>query len=220
MKISLFLFVMFFVLNTSKVFGQEDRRNVRQGNRLYRENNFTEAELYYRRAMEQNQQNFRGPFNLGNALYRQERFNEAAEVFEQLAQSEASDLQRAKAFHNLGNSKLGTQNYAESIDAFKNALRLNPADNETRFNLAYAMQRLQQQQLQQQNQQNNQNQDPQNENNQESEQRQQPNEPTPGGMTREQAERILDAMNKREQALQRDLKKNEQQTRTQHQRDW
>jgi len=200
------LFVLYLFLQPAA--GQVDRRNVRQGNRLYNNEKFSDAEIKYRRSLEENPGNQQGMFNLGNSLYRQKRYEEASQVFEVLSQVAADDTKRAYAYHNWGNSLLRSQDYAGSVQAYKNALRMNPADDETRFNLAYAMQRLQQQQ---QNQSGNGNQNPDAQNRQDqnmpSDQNDQPQEPQPrqGQLSQQEAERILDALNQREQNLQQQL---------------
>jgi tetratricopeptide (TPR) repeat protein len=207
------------------VSGQVDRRSVRQGNWFYNAEKFTDAEIKYRRSLEENPGNNQGMFNLGNSLYRQERFDEASQAFEVLSQKAADDNKRANAFHNWGNSLLRSQDYAGSVNAYKNALRLNPGDNETRFNLAYAMQRLQEQQNQ--SGQGNQNQDDQNRQEQnnpadrnEQEQQQQP-QPRQGQLSQQEAERILDALKQREQNLQQQISnQNNRRTPTALERNW
>lgn len=122
--------------------GGNENKQIRRGNQKYTESNFADAEIAYRRSIEMNNQNATALYNLGNALYKQERYEEAAELFDALAQTAPSGFDRARAFHNLGNAHLGNSNIQGSIDAYKQALRLNPADDETRYNLAYALKKL------------------------------------------------------------------------------
>ena len=204
---------------------RDDRRSIRQGNQHFKENNFQEAEILYRRAVGQNPQNYRGNFNLGSTLYRQNRHKEAADAFGRVLALDISDNQKAGVLHNLGNSLLKSGNYAESAEAYKKALRLNPDDNETRFNLAYAMLRLQnQKQPEQQNHQSGQSQQ-----NQQNRDRaslplpdtQQQQGMTSGRLTLQEVDKILDALNKREQALLKEVQN--QMPRTQsaiQERDW
>lgn len=208
-------------------FAQTDRQHVRQGNRHYQAGKFDEAELSYRQSLQQNPQNLKGMFNLGNSLYRQGRFDEAAELFQGLSQVAPDDNQKAFAFHNLGNSFLQSQKYAESVEAYKNSLRLNPDDEQTRFNLAWAMRLLQEQQQQQQNQ-GNQNQDDQNKDQQQNQQppqgedeQQKQQQPRPNQISPQDAERILDALNQKEQNVQQELKRDQGQRQpARHAREW
>ena len=118
------------------------RSHVREGNSHFEEGRYVDAEVAYRRALEADEANFTALFNLGNALYKQGRLEEAAELFDALSHMAPGDRERANAFHNLGNSRLGAGQVAESIDAYKGALRIEPGDEDTRYNLAYAMQLL------------------------------------------------------------------------------
>jgi tetratricopeptide (TPR) repeat protein len=214
------------------LYGQADQRHIRQGNKLYQGEKFNEAEIRYRQSLEENPQNTRGMFNLGNALYRQGRFDEAAELFEGLSQFAPGEIEKASAYHNLGNAFLQSQKYAESVEAYKNALRINPEDEETRFNLAYAMRMLQEQpqqdqedqdqndQEQNQDQQKNQDQQ-QDEQNQDQQNEQQQPQHRPDQITPQDAQRILDALNQKEQKVQEDLKREQKQRGTVRQeREW
>jgi Ca-activated chloride channel homolog len=75
---------------------------------------------------------------LGNAVYQQERYQEAQKLFEASAKMFESKTDKANAYHNLGNVFLSQKQYQKSIEAYKNALKLNPSDMETKYNLAYA----------------------------------------------------------------------------------
>lgn len=124
----------------SLTFGGQDLQLLRQGNKLFEDGDYTGAEQSYRRALEINSDNPKAWHNLGNALYKQGRLVEAQEIFNQLTQeASASDELRAAGWHNLGNTLLGSGQIPESVDAFKEALRLAPDDEDTRYNLAYAL---------------------------------------------------------------------------------
>ncbi len=136
-------------------FAQEANKLLRQGNRSYKQDNFDEAELKYRKALETEKGSAKGFFNLGDALYKQQKFEEAGEKFEAAIANEKDKGKLAKAYHNLGNALLQQKKYKESIDAYKKALLNNPKDEETRYNLAYAQAKLQEQMNQQNQQQKN-----------------------------------------------------------------
>ena len=117
---------------------QSGRGDIRQGNRHFKNEKFDIAELAYRKALEEKKVNQVAEFNLGDALYRQKKFEEAGNQFEAAASSEISKTNSAKAYHNLGNSLLQAGKIDESITAYKDALRRNPVDLGTKYNLSYA----------------------------------------------------------------------------------
>jgi len=133
--------------------GQPSRSEIRQGNRYFKDEKFVESETAYRKALEEDQRNTMAAFNLGDALYRQERFEDALQHFESISDRESNKLNSSKAYHNLGNANLQAGKIDESIEAYKEALRRNPTDLDTKYNLAFAQHlKKQQQQQQQQNQ--------------------------------------------------------------------
>ena len=132
---------------------QSDRQLVRQGNKQYRVGNAAEAEVSYRKAVEKNQRNPQANYNLGNALMLQRKDSLAVTQLEKAAKLESNPLRRAEAYHNMGVVCQQHKMYGEAIEAYKEALRNNPGDDQTRYNLALCK-RQQQQQQQQQNQQN------------------------------------------------------------------
>ncbi len=137
---ALILTIINLTVFVSLAFGGQDLQLLRQGNKLFESGDFVGAEQSYRQALEINSDNPKAWHNLGNALYKQGRLEEAREIFTQLAQEgSASDDLRAAGWHNLGNTLLGSGQIPESVDAFKEALRLAPDDDDTRYNLAYAL---------------------------------------------------------------------------------
>ena len=140
--------------------GEVNKRNADEKMKKASEN-YQQAEINYRKAMETTHNYDKANYNLGNSLYRQERYEEAGKAFESVANNKSSskDL-RERAYHNYGNSLLKQEKYKESIDAYKEALKLNPKDMDTKYNLEYARKKMMQQmQQQQQNQNQDQNQD-------------------------------------------------------------
>ncbi|MDY4512718.1 MAG: tetratricopeptide repeat protein [Paludibacteraceae bacterium] len=202
---------------------QKESGDVRRGNKSYENEKYVDAEVDYRKGLEQNNKSFSATFNLGNALYRQQKYPEAIEQFQAAAHLAGDDKQRvASAYHNIGNALLQSGEYAKSIEAYKQALRRNPTDDETRYNLVYAQQMLQQQQQQQQNQQDqqqqNQDQQQQNQDQQQNQQEQQDNQQdndqqqnqnqqqNQQQMSQEQAEQILKALEQDERDTQEKVK--------------
>ena len=154
-------------------FGQNERKYVRSGNKLFLEAvrdttkidsvKFSNAETEYRKALNKKPNDVKWNFNLADAIYKQQRFDEAAGKFEELAEKMETPEEKARAYHNMGNSQLMNQKIDESIETYKKALRENPNDLDTKYNLAYAQllkkKQEQQQQQQQQNQDQNKDQD-------------------------------------------------------------
>lgn len=133
--------------------GQEEREYIRKGNRLYKKGEFAGSEGMYRRAEEQSSSGNDAIFNLGDALYRQNRYSEASAEFSRAAKAgETDSLKRADGLYNLGNSLLKEQKFEESINAYMSSLKLNPANIQAKYNLAYAQDQLKKQQEQEQQQ--------------------------------------------------------------------
>jgi len=141
-----------------QLFSQEERKYIRQGVRAYNDNKYDQAEVDFRKAEELVPESPVARFNTGTALYGQEKYKESFEQFADLAQQETDPKNAAAIWHNAGNALLRQNEYAKSIEAYKNSLRLNPADQDTRYNLAYAQKKLLEQQQQQQQQQDKQDQ--------------------------------------------------------------
>ena len=143
----------------SLLYAQEERGLTRDGNKLFDKQKYADAEAAYKKALEKKNNFPEAIFNLGDAEYKQERYEDAAKQFELAAKFLTDTSKKARAFHNLGNCHLEKKEWEEAAKAYKDALKYNPADKDTKYNLAYAnaMQRKDQQ-----NQQNKQNQKQQN----------------------------------------------------------
>jgi len=140
------------MLFTLSVFAQNDRKVNRQGVKAYEDGNYSEAEVQFRKAGDLNQESFEADFNTGTAMYGQEKFEETVKQYEGLVEHSEDPKTRASVWHNIGNSYLEAGQYAPSIEAYKNSLRNNPADNDTKYNLAYAKQKLEEQKQQEKDQ--------------------------------------------------------------------
>ena len=225
------LFVAFLLLSTT-AFGQVDKREVRAGNRAYKKGEFQQAEIDYRRGVLKDSTSIAAQYNLGNALYKMENFEEAAKHYSTVADTLADYKgdRSADYYHNVGNVALKQKKYQEAVDAFKESLRRNPADMETKSNLAYAQKKLEDQQNQQnqqnqdqnqdqnqqdqnedqqnQDQQNdNQNQDQQNQQNQDQNNQDQNNQGQQPQITPQAAQQMLEAIQAKEKETQDKVKK-------------
>jgi len=146
------LFVVVSCLLPISSFAQKEKKFIHEGNKQYENKKYSDAEKNYDQALNKNKDSYKSIFNLGDAYYKQNKFEEAAEQFQALTHKATSKDTLSKAYHNLGNSLLKSKKYQESVDAYKNALKNNPNDEDTRYNLSYAQQMLKQQQQQQQKQ--------------------------------------------------------------------
>ena len=148
-QIKYVLLLIFLCANIWGAFAQSSNELIRKGNKQYENGKYNESEISYRKSLEKKKNHNEGNFKLGDAFYKQGKFEEAAQQFRQIIASEKNDKNLlSKAYHNLGNSLLKTKKPEESIAAYKEALKLNPKDEETRYNLAYAQAQLKQQQQQ------------------------------------------------------------------------
>ena len=164
---------MFSVLTFSLALSaQTERKSTRTGNTHYESGKFVDAEINYKKALEQNANLLEAQFNLGDALAKQDRFEEALASFDLVSSTSEDEQLKANAFHNKGNVQLQQQDLEGAIESYKEALRTNPKDHQTRYNYAYAKKQLEQQQEQEQQQDQEQDQ----EQNQEQDQEQQENQ--------------------------------------------
>lgn len=109
-----------------------------EGNEEIADENFPEAEVNYRKAIAISPSEEIGKYNLGNAYYNEAKNRDAMRRFAQAASISESKKEKHRAFHNLGNTFMNEKKYQEAVEAYKNALRNNPTDDETRYNLALA----------------------------------------------------------------------------------
>lgn len=198
---------------------QSGRSLLRDGNRSYRQEKFADAEVNYRKALEKDKNLSQGEFNLGDALYKEGRYDEAAQQYGLAAIRQPDAQRKARAYHNLGNALLKSQRLPESIQSYEEALKLNPHDLDTKYNLAYARALLKQQQQQQnQKQDQKQNKDKQDQSKQDQKQQQQKQQEQEKKdqqqaqqkkqqISKQDAERILQALNNEERDVQKKLKK-------------
>lgn len=153
-----FIIIIALLLSSSWLYAQDPKGLIHKGNELYTQKKYDEAADAYGKATDKKGAlPLEGNFNLGDALYKQKKFDDAAQHFTDIGTSNASPAVKAKAYHNLGNSLLESKKYQESIDAYKKSLLNNPKDDQTRYNLAYAQEKLKQQQQQNKKNQNNKN---------------------------------------------------------------
>jgi Ca-activated chloride channel family protein len=125
-------------------FSQDKDKALIQANDLIFEANelvnedFVNAEIEYRKAISKKPSNAKGSYNLGNAYYKSGLFDEALSRHIEAAETATTKKEKHRAFHNIGNAFMKQNLCKEAVEAFKNALRNYPADEETRYNFAIA----------------------------------------------------------------------------------
>ena len=230
-----FFAIISFLTLPLMVFGQDDevdvtirkeREHIRKGNKLFEAQRYADAEVEYMKAIEANPNSMIGNYNLALTLINQSGGNNSQEqdsVMQQASRllssiamnSRSADL-RSKAFYNLGNIAYNAQQYDQSIEMYKNTLRINPDDDQARENLRLA-------QLQKKdggNDKNNDKKEEQDENDDKKEDKkedqnqpkQQQQKPNPQQISKENMEQILQAMQNQEKETQ--TKVNEQKPKT------
>ena len=218
----------------TQVGAQTDRNLIRQGNRAFKGQKWAVAETQYRKAISKKQRNPQAIYNLGCALLAQQKDSAAMQQFANSTQLETNKFRRAKGYHNMGVIMQNHREYAQAIDYYKMALRCNPQDNETRYNLALCKKLLKNNpqnknqnknkdknskdknkndQNKDKNKDNKNNKDKDNKDNQnknkdnKNNQNQNQNQPNQDKMSRENAEQLLNAAVQQEQATKRKLQK-------------
>ena len=215
-----------FLLSAAFVSAQKAERDyIRKGNRLFNDSVFVDAEVNYRKALEVNPKSTVSMYNLGNTLSQQQKMQEAMEQYVSASNIEKDKMKLAQIYHNMGVLLQAGKDYAKAVDAYKMSLRNNPADDETRYNLALAQKMLKdQQQNQDQNQDQNkdqqkqdqkqdQNKDKQNDQKQDQKKdQQQPpkSEKQKNQMSKENAEQLLNSVMQDEKDVQDKVKKQQQ----------
>lgn len=203
----------------------------------YNDGKYVDAEVNFKKGKEKAPESFEAHFNLGDAYYKQGKYDESIKEFYSSLELTQEPTLKARAYHNIGNSLLKAKKIKESIEAYKNSLKINPTDQETKYNISYALSLLDKQQNQQHKQNNKNNQDnkdnkdqqknkdqnknedkreqnKQNKQNQQNkpqnQQAKQDNMKTPqkqNQMSKEEAERILQALKNNEKEIQKKLRK-------------
>jgi len=189
----LFLIVSFYT------YSQSDPNNlVFNGNKESVKKNYIEAEVEYRKAISKDKATSKAAHNLGNILFENENYDEAIQEYFKTQKNSELNLEKHSAFHNLGNSYMKKKDYAQAIEAYKNALRNNSEDDETRYNYALAKKFL------------------------EGDKRQNSQNNNESGLSKQQMENLLEAVNNIEKDLNQKLKsgKKKVQTTKKAEKDW
>lgn len=223
--------VAFLLVGGTNAVAQTDRNLIRQGNRAFKSQKWVAAETQYCKAIYKNQKNPQAIYNLGCALLAQQKDSLAMVQFGNAAQLESNIFRRSKSYHNMGVVMQNHREYAQAIEYYKMALRCNPQDNETRYNLALCKKLLKNNQQNQNNKNNkdknkndknkdkkndkNKNKDGQNKNDQNKDKQNKnqdknnsdKNKQNQEKMSRDNAEQLLNAAIQQEKATKRKMQK-------------
>ena len=219
------------LLFASTIQAQNERKDIRKGNKAFRQQNYVQAEVDYRKATAKNGRNPQAIYNLGCALMAQQKYSSAVVQFENASKLETNTKRKAMAFHNIGVICQKKQLFSEAIEAYKESLRNNPSDNETRYNLELCKRQLKNQKNNNndKNQQNkndknkdNKNKEQQKKDQQDDKDKQQNNQQQPKEqMSKDNAEQLLNAAMQKEKETQDRLKKAMRQSSTRKlERNW
>lgn len=219
-----YIFILIAIFASSAAFAQTDRQYIRNGNKLFHQQNYAKAEVEYRKAISKNPNNSQAIYNLGNALLMQQKDSAATSLFQKSGKIEKSKIRKAMSYHNIGLICQKHQMYGEAINAYKEALRNNPNDNETRYNLALCKKLLKNQPKDKNKQNNKQkdknnkdknkkdkNKDKQNNKNKDQDKQDKKQQQPKDRMSKDNAEQLLNAAMQEEKATQQRISKAMQQ---------
>ena len=229
-----YILSLLLVASVVQVFAQQktDRDYLRSGNKLYNDSLFIKAEVDYRKALEINPKSTDAMFNLANALLMQQKAKEAMEQYESVSKIEKDKNKLAQIYHNMGVMLQSAKQLPQCIEAYKESLRNNPKDDETRYNLALAQKQLKDQQQNQQNQDQQQQQQQkqeeekqdqnkdQQEQDQKDQQQNQQQQQNKNEMSKENAQQLLNAVMQDEKNVQDKVKKQIQIQGKKLEKDW
>lgn len=204
---------------------QNEGALIRSGNRYYKQNQIDKSQKEYQEAVRQAPDNPAANYNLGNTQFRKNNFDEAAKSYGTSADHSPDSAMREKGLYNKGVALIKQQKLQESIDAWKNALRIDPSDEDARENLQKALLELKKQQSQQKkdqkkDQKNQKDQkDQKKDQDQQKDQQQQP-KPQPSRLNKQQVEQLLKALQQRENEVQEKMNQNKVKSAAQPDKDW
>ncbi|WP_334105305.1 tetratricopeptide repeat protein [Leyella stercorea] len=220
-----FLVLSILIIQTLVGIAQTDHQHIRYGNRWFKQDNYVKAEAEYRKAVDKNPSNPQALYNLGCALLMQKKDSAAIQQFENAGKIETDPKRKAMAYHNIGWICQSLKMYGEAAEAYKESLRNNPSDNETRYNLALCMRQQKknkqdkdkQQQKKQQNKGENKSKEKKEQDKNQKQQQQKQQEK----MSKENAEQMLNAAMQQEQQTQQRIKDAMRQNRSRKlQKNW
>lgn len=203
------------------LYAQKENLAIRKGNRYYKEQKFDESQKQYQQALQQSPDNAAANYNLGNAQFRENNFEGAAKSYKGASANAGDKDVKEKSFYNKGVASIKQKKLEESIAAWKDALKLNPADEDARDNLQKAL--MEQKNKQQQQQKDNKKQEDKKQDNkdqQKQDQKQQQPQQQKSRLSKQQVEQLLKALQQKEKDVQEKMNQNKMKTLSQPDKDW
>ena len=215
--------ILFFIAVLASSFSQAQTTDalIRRGNRYYNKQNYDQSLINYEKALQKSPENPDAHFNQGDALYRKNEYDKASASYDDVLQSKAAENTRQNAYYNKGVAMIRQKKLEESIGAWKNALRLDPADSEARDNLIRAL--LEKKKQEKQDQQNKKDQKDKKQPEKQKQDKNQPeNQPKPpqSKLTKQQVEQYLKSLEQREKDVQDKMNQNKNHSLSQPEKDW
>ncbi|MEP7142187.1 MAG: VWA domain-containing protein [Ferruginibacter sp.] len=220
-KVNPISFLPFLLSIPFTLFGQNDNTLIKKGNEAYNKKEYEVARENYKKAVAKNPANQKAQYNLGNALYKSKKPEDAVVAFNAAIQNSRLPDEKSAAFYNKGVVLQNDKKLPECIEAYKNSLRLNPADEDARLNLQKALQ--QQQQKEKDNKEQKKPKDDPKKKNQQKQEESNKNDlpkPQPSKMTKKEAEEKLNALLQQEKKLQDKLRKVNAASPERPEKDW
>ncbi|XOV66903.1 MAG: tetratricopeptide repeat protein [Fluviicola sp.] len=146
MKTIAVLVVLFVVSN---VYAQDWRDTLELARTAYKAKDFDKALGYYERAQNTAPDGVDLSDEMGQSAYKAKRYDVAEKIYQQNQTNKSASKDQADNFHNLGNARMRQKNYKGAVDAYKDALRRNPDDEKTRYNLSEAIRQIKKQEREQ-----------------------------------------------------------------------
>ena len=182
----------------------------KKGNKLFTDSIYEESEINYRKSLEQDQDFFKAKYNLANSVFKQERYDESESLYSAILNQSEVKEENNKVQYNLATSQLKQNKFNEAIENYKKYIKKNPQDNDAIYNYCYAKKMLEQQQDKQDQQQDKQEQQQDKQEQQQDKEEQQEKEQ----MSKEDIEKLLNAIQNQEKETKVKMQKNKKQKTT------
>ena len=215
MKNKIYIFFIASILISTLSYAQKENTLIRSGNRYYKQGKFEQSQAEYQKAIQKAPASPAANYNLGNTQFRQNNFEDAVKDYDAGIEHSTDQAVKEKGLYNKGVALIKQKKLDESIDAWKNSLKIDPADSDARENLQKALlEKMQQSKQQKKDQKQQKQQDQQNQ-----QQQQQP-KPQPSKLNKQQVEQLLKALTQKEKEVQDKMNQNKTRALSQPEKDW
>jgi Ca-activated chloride channel family protein len=215
-KKKILLFIVLAASSRAGLFAQKENALIRKGNKFYKQKQFDQSQQQYQKAIEEAPENPTANYNLGNSQFRKNNFDDAAKSYQNSIDHADDNTVKENGFYNQGVALIKDKKLEESINSWKDALKLDPNDQDARENLQKAMQELKNKQQQEQKKDPDKKQD---KKDQKDQQQQQPKQQQ-SRLTKKQVEQLLKALQQKENEAQEKMNQNKVKSLTQPDKDW